>query len=299
MSLVPVDDALARLLGDAMPLPAETIPLAEAYDRVLAEPLVALRTQPPFDASAMDGYAARGADVAAAAGRLTVIGQAPAGRGFTGTVGPGETVRIFTGAPLPAGADTVVIQENVRNLGDGKVELLEPTAEGRNVRRKGLDFESGNVLLDKGRLLDAAALSLAASANHPTVAVVRRPLVAGLYQRRCSAVRRSAQRRPKQVPVVRQRAGTGATRHQLHRLHGAQHRAVQCRSAVRPVILDQRERQARRKLPGRCLDQHAGYDVHAEPLHAWPAADGDGPVRCAMTLGARLAYCMPRMQFRS
>ncbi len=178
MSLVPVDDALARLLGDAMPLPAETIPLAEAYDRVLAEPLVALRTQPPFDASAMDGYAARGADVAAAAGRLTVIGQAPAGRGFTGTVGPGETVRIFTGAPLPAGADTVVIQENVRNLGDGTVELLEPTAEGRNVRRKGLDFESGNVLLDKGRLLDAAALSLAASANHPTVAVVRRPLVA-------------------------------------------------------------------------------------------------------------------------
>ena len=88
-------------------------PLLDAADRVLAEPVVALRTQPPFDASAMDGYAARAADVASVPARLSVIGTAPAGRGFAGAVGEGQAVRIFTGAPLPEGADTIVIQENV------------------------------------------------------------------------------------------------------------------------------------------------------------------------------------------
>ncbi|MBR2688203.1 MAG: molybdopterin molybdotransferase MoeA [Aquamicrobium sp.] len=178
MSLVPVEEALQRLLSDAEPLGAETVALADAFDRVLAAPLAALRTQPPFDASAMDGYATKAADVAATPVRLKVIGSAPAGRAFQGTVGIGETVRVFTGAPLPAGADTIVIQENVRDLGDGTIEVQEPSSEGRNVRRKGLDFNAGDVLLSKGRVLDAAALSLAASANHPALAVVRRPLVA-------------------------------------------------------------------------------------------------------------------------
>ncbi|MBZ9812185.1 gephyrin-like molybdotransferase Glp [Mesorhizobium sp. CA7] len=178
MALLPVTEALERLLDGVTALPGERVPLADAAGRVLAEPVVALRTQPPFDASAMDGYAARFCDVASAPALLEVIGMAPAGRGFSGTVGEGQAVRIFTGAPLPEGADTVVIQENVRDLGNGRIEVTEPTAEGRNVRRRGLDFGRGDVLLEKGRVLDAAALSLAASANHPALNVVRRPLVA-------------------------------------------------------------------------------------------------------------------------
>ncbi|SDA38934.1 gephyrin-like molybdotransferase Glp [Mesorhizobium qingshengii] len=178
MALVPVAEALERLLDGAVPLASESVALFEAVDRVLAEPVVALRTQPPFNASAMDGYAARAADVASVPARLSVIGMAPAGRGFDGTVGKAQAVRIFTGAPLPDGADTIVIQENVRDIGGGDIEVIEPTAEGRNIRRIGLDFSKGDILLEKGRLLDPAALSLAASANHPRVSVVRRPLVA-------------------------------------------------------------------------------------------------------------------------
>ncbi|MBZ9738640.1 MULTISPECIES: gephyrin-like molybdotransferase Glp [unclassified Mesorhizobium] len=178
MALVPVAEALERLLDGAAPLAGESVPLIEAVDRVLAEPVVALRTQPPFNASAMDGYAVRAVDVASVPSKLSVIGMAPAGRGFDGAVGERQAVRIFTGAPLPDGADTVVIQENVRDLGGGEIEVIEPTAEWRNIRRVGLDFSKGDVLLEKGRVLDPAALSLAASANHPRVSVVRRPLVA-------------------------------------------------------------------------------------------------------------------------
>ncbi|TPL95029.1 gephyrin-like molybdotransferase Glp [Mesorhizobium sp. B2-3-12] len=178
MALVPVAEALERLLDGAAPLAGESVPLIEAVDRVLAEPVVALRTQPPFNASAMDGYAIRAVDVASVPSKLSVIGMAPAGRGFDGTVGERQAVRIFTGAPLPDGADTIVIQENVRDLGGGQIEVTEPTAEWRNIRRIGLDFSKGDVLLEKGRVLDPAALSLAASANHPAVTVVRRPLVA-------------------------------------------------------------------------------------------------------------------------
>jgi molybdopterin molybdotransferase len=178
MALLPVAEALTRLLDDAAPLTSESVPLIEAAGRVLAEPVVALRTQPPFNASAMDGYAARAADVASVPSRLSVIGMAPAGRGFDGKVGKLQAVRIFTGAPLPDGADTIVIQENVRDLGGGEIEVTEPTPEWRNIRRVGLDFSQGDVLLEKGRLLDPAALSLAASANHPRLSVVKRPLVA-------------------------------------------------------------------------------------------------------------------------
>ncbi|MER8972287.1 MULTISPECIES: gephyrin-like molybdotransferase Glp [unclassified Mesorhizobium] len=178
MALVPVAEALERLLDGAAALPGERVALLDAADRVLAEPVVALRTQPPFNASAMDGYAVRAADIASVPARLSVVGMAPAGRGFAGTVQQRQAVRIFTGAPLPEGADTIVIQENVRDLGGGSVEVTEPTVQGRNIRRLGLDFAKGDVLLPKGRLLDPAALSLAASANHPEVRVVKRPLVA-------------------------------------------------------------------------------------------------------------------------
>ena len=179
MTLVPLETALERLLEDARPLStSESVALHEAYGRVLAEPVVALRTQPPFDASAMDGYATRGADASVAGNRLSVIGEVAAGGTFPGTVGAGECVRIFTGAPLPAGADTVVIQEDVAAVSPGMIELREPTRAGRNVRRAGLDFAEGDLLIDKGQLLGPSSLSLAASANHPRLCVVKRPLVA-------------------------------------------------------------------------------------------------------------------------
>jgi molybdopterin molybdotransferase len=178
MALLPVDEALARLLADVEPTGAEMLPLHEAAGRVLARDIVALRTQPPFDASAMDGYAVRAADTASPNGRLRVIGEAPAGRLFAGHVGTGEAVRIFTGAPMPDGADTVLIQENTRRIDAATVEVTEPVAAMKNVRLRGLDFREGDVLLRAGRRLDPAALSLVASANHAAVPVTRRPLVA-------------------------------------------------------------------------------------------------------------------------
>ena len=178
MALVPVEEALGRLLADVRPGPAEAVPLAEAAGRVLAAPVTALRTQPPFPSSAMDGYAVRAADIAAVPRTLKVVGTAAAGRGFAGRVGSGEAVRIFTGAPVPEGADTVLIQEDARTTGDETIEALETVAAGRHIRPRGLDFNEGDLLLPAGRLLDAAALSLAASANHATLQIVKAPLVA-------------------------------------------------------------------------------------------------------------------------
>lgn len=178
MALLPVADALERLLEGAAPAGTERIGLDEASGRVLGAPLHALRTQPPFDASAMDGYAVIAQDITDLPARLAVIGEAAAGRQFAGKIARGQAVRIFTGAPVPTGADTVVIQENVRDLGNCEVEVVEPTAPGRNIRLKGLDFSEGDLILDAGRLMDPAALSLAAAANHPTLEVQRAPLVA-------------------------------------------------------------------------------------------------------------------------
>ncbi|MCG8270506.1 molybdopterin molybdotransferase MoeA [Aquamicrobium sp. NLF2-7] len=179
MALVPMETALQRLLEDVGPLGGESVPLNDAYDRVLSESIVALRTQPPFNASAMDGYAMRGADAHITGSELAVIGEVAAGSMFSGSVEAGQCVRIFTGAPLPAGTDTVVIQENVdRPAADDVIRLREPTAAGRNVRRAGLDFTIGDLLVEKGHLMRASALSLAASANHARLTVVRRPLVA-------------------------------------------------------------------------------------------------------------------------
>ena len=178
MALMPVDEALARLLEGAAPLPGETVALAQAGWRVLADEIVALRTQPPFDASAMDGYAVRAADIVTLPATLRVIGTAPAGRGHAGPVGPGEAVRIFTGAPMPAGADTVLIQEDTVSIGENLIEATESTVAGRHIRKRGLDFHAGEALLPAGRVLDPAALSLAAAGNHARLPVVRKPLVA-------------------------------------------------------------------------------------------------------------------------
>lgn len=176
MALLPVDEALALLLKDVEPKAAVAVPLHEAAGRTLARDVPARRTQPPFDASAMDGYAVRATDATLDA-KLRLIGQSAAGAGFAGNVGEGETVRIFTGAPLPTGADAIVIQEDVSADGD-LIEIGEAAIAGRHIRRRGLDFTEGDLLLEAGRVLDAAALSLAASANHPTLPVVGKPLVA-------------------------------------------------------------------------------------------------------------------------
>ena len=178
MALLPVEDALRRVIEGMSPLPAEEVPLSEAVGRVLAGDLKARRTQPPFDASAMDGYAVRAADIETPPATLSVVGESAAGRRFDGQVGRGEAVRIFTGAPVPEGADTILLQENASALQPGRISALEPSIAGRHIRRAGLDFKEGETLLEKGRPLDATALSLAAAGGHSRLPVISRPLVA-------------------------------------------------------------------------------------------------------------------------
>ncbi|MBI4273522.1 MAG: molybdopterin molybdotransferase MoeA [Rhizobiales bacterium] len=177
MALLSVADALERVLAKTAALPAETIPLADAYMRILAADLKALRTQPPADLSAMDGYAVRGSDVAAAPARLKVVGEVSAGRPFDRSIAPGEAARIFTGGVMPEGTDTVVIQE-VTACEDDVVVVNKPTKLGKNVRKAALDFAEGQTLLTVGRCLGARDLALAAGMNHATVSVYRRPRVA-------------------------------------------------------------------------------------------------------------------------
>jgi len=176
MALLSVTDALALVLKGLEPLEAEQVAIADAHGRVLAADLAARLTQPPFDASAMDGYAVRADDVAALPTTLKLIGESAAGAGFHGSVGPGEAVRIFTGAPVPHGADTIAIQENTEETGETVV--VKDAASGRHVRPRGQDFEQGDVLLRKGTRLGPRALMLAASMNHAELPVRRRPKVA-------------------------------------------------------------------------------------------------------------------------
>jgi molybdopterin molybdotransferase len=164
MALLPVEEALARILKDVKPVAAEAVPLAEAPGRVLAEPLKTRRDQPPFAASAMDGYAVRTANVAQAPVRLKTIGMAAAGHAFTGSVKEGQAVRIFTGAPLPRGADTVVIQENA-TAETGFVTINQTARLAQNVRNRGLDFKAGETLLSPGICLNARDIGLAAAMN--------------------------------------------------------------------------------------------------------------------------------------
>src|SRR6266487_1475333 len=174
---MPVAEALARVLADAEPLAAEAVPLAQAHGRVLAADVAALRTQPPADVSAMDGYAVRAVDVAKAPVKLKLVGEVAAGHPFRGTVGAGDAARIFTGGVLPPGTDTIVIQENTVSEGDAVVVTVA-SGKGKHVRLEGLDFKRGAVLLSKGRRLSDRDLALAAAMNHPTVRVHRCPKVA-------------------------------------------------------------------------------------------------------------------------
>lgn len=178
MSLTPVPVALKALIDSVPgPTPVETLKLADCAGRVLAEDLKALRTQPPFANSAMDGYAVRADDLAVGS-ELRVIGESAAGRAFGGALSAGEAVRIFTGAPLPEGADTILIQENAEGVGSPVIRVREGAAKGRFVRPAGLDFRGGEVLLKVGTRLDSAALGLAAAMGHPALPVRRKPLVA-------------------------------------------------------------------------------------------------------------------------
>ena len=174
--MISVEEALTRLLALLEALPPEQISLADGLGRVLAEDVSARRTQPPFAVSAMDGYAVRADDVARMPVELRIVAEVPAGAGFGGHVGPGEAARIFTGAPMPDGADTIVIQEDTERLGD-RVRVVEGAPRGRYVRRAGLDFAEGDALLNAGRRLSARDVGLVAAMNRPWLFVHRRPRI--------------------------------------------------------------------------------------------------------------------------
>ena len=173
--LLPFSAALSQLLAGVEPRPSEQVPIDQCAGRVLAEPVVARLTQPPFDAAAMDGYAIRWSDLHQP---WRVVGTSAAGHGWGGTLGPGEAVRIFTGAPLPAGAEVIVVQEEVASSGDSARLAGEgPPRIGAHIRPKGQDFAAGRVLIDAGQRLGAAALGLAAAGGNGKLAIVRRPRV--------------------------------------------------------------------------------------------------------------------------
>lgn len=173
-----VEAARARILADAKPLSQiENLPLDAAAGRVLARPLSARLTQPPFDASAMDGYAVRVADVAALPVTLELIGESAAGRGFGGDVKPGQAARIFTGAPMPRGADGVVVQEDT-TASPGKVTIQPSATSFDHIRPRGGDFHEGQTLIPAARVLGARDLLLAAAMGHGTVPVLAQPRIA-------------------------------------------------------------------------------------------------------------------------
>jgi molybdopterin molybdotransferase len=175
--MIPVAEARQRILGALEPVAAEWIGLENALGRSLAEDAVARRTQPPADLSAMDGYAVRAQDTSAGAGALRCIGESAAGRGFSGSIAAGETVRIFTGAPLPEGADAILIQEDAERDGD-RVTPREPVSRGTYVRPAGLDFSEGDTGVAAGSEVGARDVGLLAAMDVPWLRVRRRPRIA-------------------------------------------------------------------------------------------------------------------------
>lgn len=178
MALLSVEDALARILA-CVDVIADTdvCDLIDAGGRVLASPLTANLTQPPFDASAMDGYAVRAVDVANLPATLAVIGEAAAGHPFAGSMGAGEAVRIFTGAPIPSGGDAIVIQENTAAAAN-TVTVSESVCDPAHIRAAGTDFVAGTALIQANRVLTARDVSLAAAMGHATLTLRRKPRVA-------------------------------------------------------------------------------------------------------------------------
>ena len=174
--MISVEEAIARIISAAGPVESEIVALADAHRRVLARDVIARRDQPPAPVSAMDGYAVRLADADRAPATLRVIGTAPAGHPFAGTVGEGEAVRIFTGAVLPEGADAILLQEDAD--ADGDRVMLRAPATSRHIRRAGLDFRARDVLVAAGRRLTARDLALVAAGDVASVEVRRKPVIA-------------------------------------------------------------------------------------------------------------------------
>jgi molybdopterin molybdotransferase len=174
--MISFDEAVELVRSVARPVGIETVAIAESAGRVLASPVVAQVDSPRSDVSAMDGYAVREADLAGFPISLEVAGESFAGAGWSGTVAPGSCARIFTGAPVPVGADRVVIQENVRREGDLAI-IDEHPGEARHIRRRGSDFSVGEELLGAGRLLIPRAIVAAAAADLAELQVYRRPSV--------------------------------------------------------------------------------------------------------------------------
>jgi molybdopterin molybdotransferase len=175
--MLSVEDARVRILSGLAPVPVEWVALAQAWGRVLAHDIAARVPVPPADVSQMDGYAVRAADVAHPPATLRVIGAAPAGHPFAGTVAPGEAVRLFTGSVVPAGADAVIAQEDAAREGD-LVRLAETARPGKFIRPRGQDFSPGDVLVRAPRRLSPRDVGLIAAANHAWVPVRRRPRIA-------------------------------------------------------------------------------------------------------------------------
>lgn len=173
MKLLAVDDARARMLAEISALAAEAVAIQASIGRVLAEDVTAVREQPPFAASAMDGWAVRSSDTP---GTLRIVGESAAGHGYAGAVRPGEAVRIFTGAAVPAGCDAIVIQEDAAR--EGEAVVVPETRSGNHLRPAGGDFMAGATLLTRGTRIDPWRLSLAAAAGRAELSVVRRPRVA-------------------------------------------------------------------------------------------------------------------------
>ena len=176
--MLSVEEARTRILACLHPVASEIAGLPDAWNRVLAAPVTARLTQPPADVSAMDGYALRVADAAAGA-RLRVVGAAPAGRPFDGTLKWGEAVRLFTGSVIPPGADSVLLQEDAEAEAE-TVLVCQAPKPGQHIRRQGQDFAAGDTLLQPGRRLGARDIGLAAAANYPWLDVYRRPRIAVL-----------------------------------------------------------------------------------------------------------------------
>jgi len=174
--MIPVEDAVQRIVAAFTPVGAETVAIGAAAGRVLAQDAVARMNQPPDPVSSMDGYAVRAADAAAGA-TLNVVGTSPAGHPYGGVLGAGEAVRIFTGGVVPQGADSIVIQEDT-DAGEGRVTVNAAALPSKHIRVAGLDFKTGDALVTAGRRLTARDVSLIAAGDIPSVQVRRRPRVA-------------------------------------------------------------------------------------------------------------------------
>lgn len=172
-----VDEARNRILDGLRPVGRETIPALQGLGRVVAQDLTSRRTQPPADVSAMDGYAVRSRDVSDVPTTLKQVMEIAAGGQAERAIGPGECARIFTGAPLPEGADAIVIQEDTRADGTD-ITVLEGVPPARYVRKAGLDFREGDLLIRAGEALNARAIGLVAAMNRPWIDVFRKPRVA-------------------------------------------------------------------------------------------------------------------------